>query len=135
MEFEAGKQFVKGELRALTEEYEGIPLIICVGEAGADTISALNDALQYAIDTSCCELMVDIRTMDYMDTAGFYALVHARKKIEEEKKGTMVVVDLVEPVARVVKLLGLDSLISFVATYRQAADRIKRSRMKPPKAG
>lgn len=141
MGFEAGKRFTAGDLKVHTENYQGVPLLICYGEADAHSVSALREALDYAITEACCQLVVDIRTLDYLDISLYSTLAEARKKLEEETKGTMVVIDLVESVPRMISLLGIDALMervgsdammSVTGNLRQALAQMKHRPLRPP---
>lgn len=142
MAFEPGKRFTEGDLKVYTEKYQGVPLLICYGEADAQTVSALKTALNYAIEEECCQLIVDIRMLDYLDVSLYASLTEARRRLEEEARGTMIVIDLVEQVPRMISLLGFDAMMekvgsdammSVTANLRQALVQMRR-RPRPSEA-
>lgn len=63
MPFEKNKYFEKDKLKVHVSIYEGIPLIVVVGEADANTIGALKAAFDYAMENKTTQLIVGIRAM------------------------------------------------------------------------
>jgi anti-anti-sigma factor len=130
MPFEKDKHFGHGRLKVHTDIYEGMPVLVVVGECDPHSVVALRAAFDYAVENKTTQLIVNIRAMDYIDASGYHALVDGRRRLEEFV-GTMVVVDLCPPTERIIKLLELDALMTIVNTMNQAMLHIKRYPLRP----
>jgi len=132
MEFDRARFFEKDKLQVHAGIYEGAPVLFVIGECDAYTVTALKDALDYAVEAGVKELIIDIRTTDFVDASGYNTLSYGRYKLEEIG-GTMVLVDLTPPIERVINILGADALMTVVATLNQAVQHIRRYPLQPPK--
>ncbi|HZD59056.1 MAG TPA: STAS domain-containing protein [Anaerolineae bacterium] len=124
MEFKKARLFDKARLKVHTDEFEGVPVLIAIGEADAYSVTALKEALDYAVKAGVSYLIVDLRAIDYLDGSSHQALVDGKKKLDEIGC-KMVVVNTSGPTSCILTMLGLDTLMPVVRTLQQALRSIR----------
>ncbi|WP_214412400.1 STAS domain-containing protein [Sphaerisporangium fuscum] len=84
----------------------GTATIHLAGELDASTAPLFHDAIEKAAATGAGRLVIHAADLTYIASAGLRALVFARQKLGEE---IAIVIDgATEPVARVIRMAGLD---------------------------
>lgn len=102
----------------VTEE-SGYPCLRLSGEGerdGAGRFSRIADAL---IDEGHLQLILDARSIRFLDPECAAAIEAVRQRLEEEG-GALVIVDRCLPVERALKLMGLDRVTHVVPSLSQA---------------
>jgi anti-anti-sigma factor len=80
--------------------------ILLAGELDASTAPRFHDAIDTAAATGAGRLVIQAEGLTYIASAGLRALVFARQKLGD---GVAIVIEgATEPVARVIRMAGLD---------------------------
>jgi anti-sigma B factor antagonist len=86
---------------------------VCVmsvaGEVDVYSAPDLKARLAEAIDDGCAHVVVDLASVDFMDSSGLGALVSGLRRIKE-RDGTIRLAAPREPILKVFKITGLDKV-------------------------
>ena len=97
-----------GPFRVTATEEDGRPVLIVEGEVDTYTSARLRDALNATLETDPDEIVLDLSSMELIDSTGLGVLVGALKKLREHD-GTMVLRSPTSAVMRVLSIVGLTS--------------------------
>ena len=89
------------------------------GDLDVHSSPRLREALVEAIDAGATALVVDLRAVTFVDSAGFSALMSGVKRLAP-REGRLIAVTTNEQVLHAIKLMGLADLIPVAATPEEA---------------
>lgn len=97
---------------ALTTELRDEFTIVGVsGELDVYTAPALEEVLADLVDEGATDLIVDLSSVDFMDSTGLGLLIKALKWIRE-RDGSLGIVVVTDKIRKVFQITGLDSVLS-----------------------
>ena len=94
--------------RVTAAEEDGRTVLVVEGEVDTYTSARLRDALNAALESEPDEIILDLSSMQLIDSTGLGVLVGALKKLREHD-GTMVLRSPTAAVMRVLSIVGLTS--------------------------
>ena len=97
------------ELR--TQLIDGTALVTVVGEIDAATSEELASVLENAIETDISRLVLDVSSVEFIDSSGLRALVQANRAIIE-RDGTFALRGPNETFRRLLDVTGLDEVFT-----------------------
>ncbi len=106
-----------------TEAYRNGALILELSGA-IDGPFALEPATEVAISSQAAHVIVVISGVDYINSAGFGALIRLSDAVTEKKKG-LFIVGLQSKVHVVFQILGASSVLNVLPTLNDALARIQ----------
>jgi anti-anti-sigma factor len=113
------KQVWCDTLEVEVEEKEGYPCVRLHGEGERRGAERLAQAIERLIAEGSTDVIVDARSVRFLDPHCARALEEALQRLQEEG-GTLVLVDQSPPVERTLKLLGLEQRAHVAPTVSQA---------------
>lgn len=103
----------------IEERTEGSWRVLVVqGEVDMASAPDLRDALEALIDGGRTRLVVDLSSVDFMDSSGVGVLVGAHRRLEESGGGLALVCGE-GPVRRVLGITGLDEVFAVHGTLEE----------------
>ncbi|WP_333741629.1 STAS domain-containing protein [Streptomyces sp. IBSBF 2806] len=108
------------QLRAQRTLVDGIRVVSIIGEIDDDVHAAFSQALM-SEDGAIAPLRIvaDLSNVTFIDSTGINVLVAAHQRVSDAQ-GWLRLAGAQEPVARVLRLVGLDTLIDFHPSVEQA---------------
>ena len=104
----------------LSEPSAGTLELTLIGEVDIATVEALREATRAAAASPDCQcLLVDLTSLDFMDSSGLHALAEANKAMADSGRTTKLVCDA-ENLLRVFEVTGLDRVISIFNSRDEA---------------
>lgn len=113
------KQVWCDTLEVEVDEKEGYPCVRLHGEGERHGAARLTEAIEQLIGAGHTDVIIDARSVRFLDPDCAQALQAAMERLQEEG-GTLVLVDQSPPVERALKLLGLDQHAHVASTLSQA---------------
>jgi anti-anti-sigma factor len=104
-----------GRLEAWVAAGDSGPVVVLSGEADYTCLARLNAVLDGQLSGGTRWLTVDVSGLRFADTASIRALILAAKALRQ-RRGSLVLVNPRQPVARVLALLGADQMVTIRAT-------------------
>lgn len=87
------------------------PVLVLAGEADVTSVARLDEALAGQVNGQAVRLTIDATDLRYADSASMRTLLMAAAKITS-RDGTVTLVNPQPPVARLLDLLSVDSVIT-----------------------
>jgi len=116
-------------LSAQITSINGIPIVAVQGEIDLYTVPEFRKALQQVIDEEPSALIVDLREISYIDSAGLGALLAAFKTLSAHNAPICVVTGPDNPgVRRVLEITRLDTLMLIRNSVEDAVRDLSVSR-------
>lgn len=94
-----------------------------------DTVSVLDAVMAQSVQTVAGDVIVVISDVDYINSAGFSALINLAEAITEKEKGVYLV-GLQSKVHVVFNSIGAHSVFNILPGLDEALDRIRSARKK-----
>lgn len=91
---------------------DGVARLVLTGELDALTAQPFYDRITEAADAGPTELVVDMRALTYLSSAGLRCLVFARQKLGDEV--AMTLSGAREEVAETIRMTGFDRSVALV---------------------
>ncbi len=101
------------------EQEDGAVVVVVRGEVDVAVTGELTGALREAIGEGGRRVVVDLESVDFIDSAGLGVLVAGLKRVREHD-GTLALVCTREPVLRVLSITGLEEVFPIHATIQEA---------------
>jgi len=99
------------DLDLTTYERDGRVVVAAGGEIDVYTAPALDEELSSLTESGVHRIVVDLTSVDFLDSTGLGVLVKTLTRVRSVEGGTLSVVVAVDRVAKVFRLTGLDTLI------------------------
>ncbi len=103
-----------------TKEMKRVSLVTVNGRVDSATAPDFEKALHALVQANRCQLVVDLKNVDYMSSAGLRALVSSLKAAKAGGGD----VRLAQPSQRVREVLELAGLNSIFTTYEDVTDAV-----------
>jgi len=113
-----------GRLDVKVSYLEGIPVLEARGECDIATSPILQDLIDRLMKEGSARLILDIRGLQYIDSAGLNLIIRVRNRAVRNN-GALVLLDHIDPMRRVLKLLQFDRLITIVGSHMDALEYIR----------
>jgi anti-sigma B factor antagonist len=107
------------DLDVSTREEAGRVVVVAIGEVDIFTAPQLDAELSRLTADGRTDLVVDLASVDFLDSTGLSVLVKALKRVREAD-GRLDIVVTSDRVAKVFRITGLDQLIPLHATLADA---------------
>jgi len=99
----------KVPLATYTEEINGIPILIAVGEIDLSTVSIFKKAINDMIAAGSSHVLIDMSQVSFMDSSGFGTLLSAIKVLRPQN-GTLALASCNGAVDRMLDITRLNTL-------------------------
>ncbi|GAA3257142.1 STAS domain-containing protein [Streptomyces lavendulae] len=97
-----------GRFAVAVSRMDGVTVLTLAGELDHDTAAPLREALEAALAPGG-RMVVDMAGLDFCDSTGLNALLHARLSVQEAG-GRLELAGLSGPVARMFRITGADGV-------------------------
>ncbi len=114
------------------ERHDGVPVLMLDGEVELTRTSALRDELLGAVTNQDYGLVVDMRGVTYLDSAGVHVLFDVAERLESRQQELVAVVPDRAIIERVLELVDLRSAISTHGSLEAAISRVKAKAPQDP---
>jgi anti-anti-sigma factor len=105
-------------------EKEGIHILKVGGRLDATSAPLLERKLVHIVETPGARLVVDMKNLNYLSSAGMRVMLAASKKLKKHD-GVVVFSSLQEPVMEIIKLAGFEHILQFYPTEIMALKALK----------
>jgi anti-sigma B factor antagonist len=112
------------ELQINSEVISGVPTIYLKGELDSYSAPRVRQLLESMTDLETPKVLIDISSLEYIDSAGLGVLVAALKKAADHS-GTIALIGPAPNVARVLTVTGLDKLFTVYDNALEAQDQLR----------
>jgi len=106
------------------EDVGGTPIVVIDGEIDSSNAAEIGDRLRATISNQGVTLVVDLTPTTYIDSAGINALFRLGAELEERQQRLHLVVATGSPIARMLKIVGLDRAIPTFASRASALEAV-----------
>ncbi|RSN54442.1 anti-sigma factor antagonist [Amycolatopsis sp. WAC 04182] len=117
------------ELDIVSRVVSGSTVVTVTGEVDTEAAPALHAALTTALDDTAGTCVLDLTTVDFLDSAGLATLVTADTYAAEHGKSLRIAVDSNSPVIRPIEITGLDIVLRLYHTVDEALEASNRPRL------
>jgi anti-sigma B factor antagonist len=107
------------KLETTVSEVSGVPVVKAGGEIDACSACELKLALDTAIEAGTKDLIIDLGSVNYMDSSGFRTIFEVTKQIKS-RGGAVNLVACNDSIKRLIKLMYLDSSIQTSGSMDEA---------------
>lgn len=104
----------------------GSIVVAVTGEVDTEAAPALHAAITTALDDTVRTCVLDLTTVDFLDSAGLATLVTADAYAAEHGKSLRIAVDSNSPVIRPIEVTGLDIVLRLYHTVAEALESSSR---------
>ena len=104
----------------------GVNVVAPAGRIDTTTSPAIEDTLQSVVGGGARDLVIDLRQVEYISSAGLRVLLVAAKRMRD-LRGRLVLCAMTEPVRQVFQLAGFLPLFDIEASREAAVARLGRS--------
>jgi anti-sigma B factor antagonist len=91
-------------------EYEHCDLLAITGRVDSYTSPRIEDALNDLFAEKRCNIVVDLKDVNYLSSSGMLTLINALKHCKQSSQGNIILVNVSERVLNSLKLAGFDRL-------------------------
>lgn len=95
-----------------SQTQDGTTVLALAGDLDATTAIQFQDCLDAAVRPELRRLVLDMRDLGYLSSAGLRQLIYARQNLADEVR--VVLVGTNERVRRTIELVGFDQSVTFV---------------------
>jgi anti-anti-sigma factor len=110
------------------EQRVGVFVISPVGSIDSDTFSILEDRVDLILDSSPSEIVFDMRSVDYISSAGIRVILKAKKALKKNE-GKVILVHLqpqVKKVFDIIKALPTMTVFTSIEELDDYLDKMQR---------
>lgn len=101
-------------------------VVAVTGEVDTEAAPALRTAVMSAIDDTAGTCVLDLTTVDFLDSAGLATLITTDAYAKEQGKSLRIAVDSNSPVIRPIEITGLDIVLRLYHTVDEALQASNR---------
>lgn len=112
---------MKSDFRAETHTTGRVTTVTVTGELDLVSSPALEAELERATGSDCDVIVVDLRTLEFMDSTGLHVLVRGHNRAQESGRAFAVIRGR-EQVDRLLRLTGVAEVMRIVDSPEQALD-------------
>ncbi|MBI2944386.1 MAG: STAS domain-containing protein [Candidatus Wallbacteria bacterium] len=98
-----------------------VKLIRVNGNIGTENSADFREKLLGAIEDGISQIVLDVERMNYINSMGIGAMVDAYNRVKQTD-GALALVNPSKELAQLLKILRLDKLFKYVATYDEALE-------------
>ncbi len=110
------------ELSVDKQETEKGTVLKVLGELDLTTVSMLREPLLSQVAASTADVIVDLKHVDFIDSAGLALLVEARKRLVSESRLLYIVLTKGQQPERVLHLVRFDTIMKLIYTIDEIAE-------------
>lgn len=114
------------ELQIDSRVISGVPTLCLTGELDSYSASRVRSILDTMTEIQNPTVLIDMKSLDYIDSAGLGVLVAALKQAVDNN-GAMALSGLTPPIARVMRVTGLDKLFTVFENESEALLTLSKS--------
>ncbi len=112
---------MSSKIEIVTKELKRVTLLEVSGRIDSTTASQLGEALAQAIDEGNIRLVIDLKDVEYMSSAGLREIVSALKRVQNlTGTGDLRIASPSDRVREVLELAGLDEIFKIFPTQVDA---------------
>ncbi|WP_320779761.1 STAS domain-containing protein [Streptomyces sp. CRN 30] len=100
---------------------DGVRVVAVRGDIDHDVTDVLREALLTHRDAAPPRVVVDLSGVEFLDSSGVNVLIHAHQSVSAAR-GRLRIAAARPPVLRVIRLVGIDTLITCHPTVKEALD-------------
>ncbi|WP_083715354.1 STAS domain-containing protein [Amycolatopsis keratiniphila] len=108
------------DLEIVSRVVSGSIVVAVTGEVDTEAAPTLRAAVMAAIDDTAGTCVLDLTTVDFLDSAGLATLITTDDYAKEQGKSLRVAVDSNSPVIRPIEITGLDIVLRLYHTVDEA---------------
>jgi anti-anti-sigma factor len=105
-----------------TKGYEPIELITITGRVDSVEAARFAKALQAAQDHGKYKIVIDMRQLEYMSSAGFRALGNAQRNSKRHHRGEVILAQVPDPIKEALELVGFNEYFNIIDTVAAALE-------------
>lgn len=114
--------------RADVERHDGVPVVRPREDIDAANAAALREQLADCVDVGTDQLVVDLSTARYIDSAGLDMLFRLAELLRQRRAALVLVITPESNLARLADIVGLPHAMAVYASVEDALDaRVQRS--------
>ncbi|WP_228709174.1 STAS domain-containing protein [Amycolatopsis keratiniphila] len=110
------------DLEIVSRVVSGSIVVAVTGEVDTEAAPTLRAAVIAAIDGTAGTCVLDLTTVDFLDSAGLATLITTDDYAKEQGKSLRVAVDSNSPVIRPIEITGLDIVLRLYHTVDEALE-------------
>ncbi|MFJ8915344.1 STAS domain-containing protein [Amycolatopsis sp. NPDC102389] len=114
------------DLDIVSRVVSGNIVVTVIGEVDTEAAPALHAAVSTALDDTADTCVLDLTTVDFLDSAGLATLVTTDAYAAEQGKSLRIAVDSNSPVIRPIEITGLDIVLRLYHTVDEALEASNR---------
>ena len=114
------------QFKTLTRKVEEGTVLSITGRMDAVTAPEIEQGLLALVDGGENRLVVDLKDLEYLSSAGLRSLLVLAKRVKE-KQGNLVFANLQKQVTEVFKIVGFYSLFTVCDSVTDALDRLGKA--------
>lgn len=108
--------------RVVEEPGEELSIATVEGEVDASNAGEVGDRLRKAVTNHSTTLVVDLSGTTYIDSAGINMLYELNSELEHRQQRMRLVVPASSPIARMLSIAGLDTVVPVHETRAEALE-------------
>jgi anti-sigma B factor antagonist len=102
-------------------EYKRCTVLYTSGRIDSYTAPEVEEALNQLIEKGENNIIFDMRDVDFVSSAGWWALIRVQKEVKKRNRGELVLVKLDERIRDSMELVGIDP---YFKTYDELIDAV-----------
>lgn len=110
-------------MNMVIEEFKDVRQVLVEGKINSLTAAEFEKALDEAIHGEPKHLIVNLKDVDYLSSAGLRSILRIAKRLEKQNR-KLAFVGARELVAEVIRLTGVDSIFPLCDTTQEAIEKL-----------
>ena len=110
-------------MNMVIEDFNDVRQVFAEGKINSLMAPEFEDALNEAIDGEPKHLIVNLKDVEYLSSAGLRSILRIAKRLEKKQR-KLAFVGARELVAEVIRLTGVDSIFPLCATTQEALEKL-----------
>jgi anti-anti-sigma factor len=110
-------------MNLVTEDLNDVRQVLAAGKINSLMAPEFEKALEEAIQGEPKHLIVNLKDVDYLSSAGLRTILRIAKRLEKNNK-KLAFVGAQELVAEVIRLTGVDRVFPLCSTTQEAVDKL-----------
>ena len=110
-------------MNLVTEDFNDVRQVFVAGKIDSRMAPEFEEALDKALHGEPKHLIVNLKDVDYLSSAGLRCILVIAKRLEKMDR-KLAFVGAQDPVVEVIKLTGVDRIFPLCATTQEARDKL-----------
>jgi len=103
-------------------ESSGVMIVRISGDIDINTVSSLKSSLKRLIDEGCTRLLLNLNSVNYIDSLGFGVIIGTLKRLRA-MDGDMSVVCAQQHIRKLISITAIDKLFGVYNTERESLEK------------